>query len=411
MKLLRLALPFLCLIGTTACFGAVDDQGSSRPSASLPSPTSTPTPNVDDPAKPKPTDPPIPARPFGPAAQVKPAPAGCGQPARLPDVNAPDGQQHIWQFANGRAPRSVASGVILGSHSMNELLAVGGGKVAVQTYASTAGADFLFGLVLVDVATGQASEAMPLASGGIRTADTRLGEFALAGYASGRSSAQKVYLHRPPAAPEELAIIQGVDYLRVRLTAHDVLALGGGAIYRVPRAPGIPFRRLGEAEHFTFNDADATAGVYWSKGNAIYRLGSTTPILVLTEATGVLALGFDSVQQKLYVATELGLSRTSADGTAREDILHAVKNTAPGPVANDQWLFPTGKGDIYAHNGRVRAPVNCYDNADLSNVLPYEIDTNTGLGRWMSEDPAYPFVEGTEWAHFDPDTNALYTRR
>jgi hypothetical protein len=70
-----------------------------------------------------------------------------------------------------------------------------------------------------------------------------------------------------------------------------------------------------------------------------------------------------------------------------------------------------GKGDIYAHNGRVRAPVNCRDRAELSKNLPYEIDTNTGLGRWMSEDPAYPFVEGTEWGHFDPDTNALYTRR
>jgi hypothetical protein len=131
-------------------------------------------------------------------------------------------RKHIWQFANGRAPRSLASGVILGSHAMNELLAVGGGKVAIQTYASTAGADFLSGVVLVDVATGQASEAMPLANGAIRTADIRLGEIALAGYASGRSSAQKVYLHRPPAAPEELAIIPGVDYLHVRLTAHDV---------------------------------------------------------------------------------------------------------------------------------------------------------------------------------------------
>jgi len=293
---------------------------------------------------------------------------------------------------------------------MNDLLAVGGGTVAVQTYAPGSGNDFLYGLVLVDATTGAASEAMPLGNAGLHTADYHLGELALAGYAAPRANAQRVYLMRPPAAPVELATLQGMNHVRVRLTDHAVLALGGGSLYRIPRTPGVPFRALGEAEHFTWNPADAETGVYWSKGNRIYRSGSTAPLLELADAKTILALGFDAVQQKLYFATDVGLSRTAADGSGREDILHAVTKSAPGPIANDQWLFPTGKGDIYASNGRVRAPVNCYDSADLSHVLPYEIDTNTRSGRWMTDDPAYPFVEGTSFAHFDADIGAHYER-
>jgi hypothetical protein len=303
----------------------------------------------------------------------------------------------------------MASGVLTGEHRLNDLLAAGSGILAVQTYTSQ-GADFLHGLVMIDVTTGQVTEAMPLGPSSLRTADHRLGEFALAGYATPRRPNQRILLARPPAAPVELAVIPGVDYVRVRLTPRAVLALGGGKLYRVERTPGQPVQTLGAAEHFTWNDADEVTGTYWSEGNRIYRSGSATPLLVLSEAKRVLALGFDPLQQKLYFATEIGLSRVAVDGTDREDILKSVKNTAPGPVANDEWLFPTGRGDIYAYNGRVRAPVNCYDNADFSHSLPYEVDTNTGRGRWLSDDPAYPFVEGTASSHFDTSRRAHYMR-
>lgn len=396
-----MALP----VAFAACGGIVDSSApgaADGPLAPVPSagPPAPAAPIGDLPAAPI-----VPAVPFGPAIDVAPTNGACDrvEPIRVPAAS----DQHIWKV-NAAGATSVVTGNFFGTHHMNELVAVGGGYVAVATWGG--GTQAQSGLVVFGEASRQGHEALPLGSGYVRTGDFAHGRFAFGGKAKKGDSAYTIWEQRPDLASglTVIATLPKTDFATIRVGLNYVYAKGTSTLWRIGKGGDAPLDTFAGATHFTWDDSSEANGLFWSTGASIRRVGVDAPIVTLSE--DVMALGFDAKQKKLYATTSAGLVRFNADGSEREELLRAKANNAPGPVANDAWMYPTGKHEIFANNGIVRFPVNCYNNADLSDVVPYEVDTNKQTGRWLSSDPAYLFIAGIH-EHYDAVDAALYRRQ
>lgn len=389
----------------TACGGIVDSRQDGTTQRPAPAPGASGAPSVPgQTSQPAPAESPtIPATPFGPAQDVAPTAGVCNvqQPNRVPETI----EQHIWKVTASGA-KSIVTGNFFNAHYMNELITVGDGYLAVGTWSG--GNSGLQGLAIVNEGTGVAHEALPLGPSYVRTGSYHQGRFAFGGKRSPNDPGYTIWEQSPQTAGAltVLATLPNTDYAVLRVGQAYVYAKAfdnGGAVWRIGKNGSVePFAG---ATHFTWDDTKEADSLFWSVGAAIYRVGASAPIVTLNDQ--VMALGFDAKQKKLYATTKLGLSRFDADGSQREDLLRA----RTGSAGNPDWMYPTGKDEIFADNGIVRFPVNCYNNADFSDVIPYELDTNRRAGRWLTTDANYPFFEGTDHPHFDAKDAAYYTRQ